>query len=535
MIEIPKERRPTYLRNCRILAVLSTLTAALYMRWLFFSARPENHYLYAVLVAAEVFNVVQAAGFWMTISTQRWSEPRTPDFTLSDDIVDLFITVYDEPLSVVEHTLASATRVRHPRAQVWVLDDGDSPEMAGLAYRYSVGYITRDDRRGAKAGNLNHALSLTQGQVFAVFDADQAPHPEFLEATLGAFVDHKVAFVQTPQAYRNRSTNRVAAGAHDQQALFYGPILRGKDGVGAVFSCGTNVVYRRSAISAIGGFPEDSITEDLRASLLLLDRGFKSVYVSKVLADGLGPLDVGGYFDQQLRWGRGGLEILFKRRAYSRQMSFSQRLQYSLGFLYWFTGWAYLGYLVMPVSFLLGALRPIQVPNDYPTHFLPYAFSALATIIYSSGFDIRFDALWFTLASFPVHVKALFTTFFGRPARFVVTPKSARRASMRPVLTLIVAVTLLVFSAVYGVLRAGPDPSVVNNVAWVIAHLTILTGFIRYALSPRRVTDLAEDPGQADRAGLELSDERGSAIAGAAGTDAQAAGSSPPVPEWSDR
>ena len=488
MIDIPKYRRKTYLRTCRILAVISTIAAALYLKWLLFDVRPENHVLYGVLVAAEVFNIVQAAGFWVTISTQRWSEPELPDFSQSHEIVDLFITVYGEPAPIVAQTVDAAVRVRHPRAQVWILDDGPSAEIRDLAARYSVGYVTRSDRQGAKAGNLNHALSLTQGALFAVFDADQAPHPDFLEATLGAFRDPALAFVQTPQVYRNRDQNRVASGAHDQQALFYGPILRGKDGVGAVFSCGSNVVYRRSAIDSIGRFPEDSITEDLRASLLLIKRGYRSIYVSRVLADGLGPLDVASYFDQQLRWGRGGLEILFKRHPYVRQMSFAQRFQYSLGFIYWFTGWAYLGYLVMPVSFLIGGLRPIHVPNDYPTHFLPYAFSALATIIYASGFDIRFDALWYTLASFPVHVKALFTTFFGRAARFVVTPKTARRASLRPVATLVFASVVLVGSAVYGVVRMGPDPSVINNVAWVIAHLVILQGFIRFAMSPTQGT-----------------------------------------------
>jgi cellulose synthase (UDP-forming) len=347
-----------------------------------------------------------------------------------------------------------------------------------------VGYITRDDLRGAKAGNINHALSETGGSLIAVFDADQAPHPDFLESTLGAFDDPAVAFVQTPQVYRNRDANRVAAGAHDQQGLFYGPIMRGKDGCGAVFSCGTNVVYRRSAIEDIGGLPEDSITEDLRGSFLLLERGHTSVYVSRVLAEGLGPMDVRSYFDQQFRWGRGGLEILFKRRPYSRHMSLAQVVQYSLGFMYWFTGWAYLAYLVLPTAYLVAGLRPVQVPNDYPIHFLPYALTALATLVYASDFRIRFDALWFTLASFPVHVAALFSTFFGRAVRFVVTPKHTTRLTLRPVRTLIAAISVLTAGAVWGLFSLGPEPSVVNNVAWAVAHIVILQGFVRLALHP---------------------------------------------------
>lgn len=486
MIEIPRTRRRAYLRNCRLLAVFSALMAAVYLKWLLFDAKPEYAPLYWLLVGAELFNIAQAAGFWFTISTQRWSEPKAPDPERMHAVVDVFVTVLGEPLDVVEHTLSAAVRMRYPHMRVHVLDDGRSDEVAALARQYGAGYITRGDLKGAKAGNLNHALSRTDGEFFAIFDADQAPHPDFLTATLGGFADPAVAFVQTPQVYRNRVTNRVAAGAHDQQALFYGPIMRGKDGCGAVFSCGTNVVYRRRAIADIGGLPEDSITEDLRGSLLLLGKGYTSIYVSRVLAEGLGPLDVASYFSQQFRWGRGGLEILFKRRPFSVRMRPRQALQYSLGFMYWFTGLAYLAYLVLPVAYLTLGLRPVQVPNEYPVHFLPYVLTAIATIIYASDFTIRFDALWFTLASFPVHVKALLSTFFGRAVHFVVTPKKAGRVTVRPVRTQILVMLVLAGATAYGIWRLGPEPSVVNNVAWAVAHVVVLQGFVRYAVRPER-------------------------------------------------
>lgn len=485
MIDIAAHRRRRYVLACRLLACISLLAAFIYLRWLLVDARPDTVWLYWLLVTAEVFNVAQAAGFWLTISFQRWSEPSPTDPSLSSEAVDLFITVRGEPLDVVEHTLSSAMKVRHPRKRVWILDDGDSPEVESLAARYSAGYVRREDHRGAKAGNVNHALGLTSAEYFAIFDADQAPHEDFLEATMGAFRDERVGFVQTPQVYRNRTENRISAGAHDQQALFYGPILRGKNGMGAVFCCGTNVVFRRSAITEIGGMPEDSITEDLRTTLLLLKRGYRSEYVSRVLAEGLGPLDVGSYFNQQYRWGRGGLDILFRHFPYSRRMSPPQAVQYSLGFVYWFTGISYLAYLVLPISYLVFGLRPVHVPNAYPAHFVPYIASALITIVYASNLELSFPALWFTLSSFPVQLKALADTILGRKASFVVTPKEARRVSLKPVVPQMLTMLLLVASAVYGVATRGWGPSVVNNVAWVIAHLVILGGFVRLTLRPQ--------------------------------------------------
>lgn len=486
MIEIQKEHRASYLRNCRILAVVASITALFYLKWLLFDAVPEYQPLYWLLVVAELFNITQAAGFWYTISMQRWNEPETPDFSNTKESVDIFVTVLGEPFDVVERTVNAALAIRHPRAHVWILDDGKSDELRHFAQWHRIGYITRTDLKGAKAGNLNNALKHTSGEFFAIFDADQAAYPEFLEQTMGAFDDSAVAFVQTPQVYRNRDENRVAAGAHDQQALFYGPILRGKDGCDAVFSCGTNVIYRRSAIEDIGGLPEDSITEDLRGSLLLIEKEYSSVYISKVLAEGLGPLDVQSYFKQQFRWGRGGLEILFKRKPFSRSLSFKQGLQYSLSFIYWFTGWAYMAYLVLPVVFLTTGLRPVQIPNEYPAHFLPYVTAALLTLIYASDFKVRFDALWFTLASFPVHAAALLSSFFGKAAAFVVTPKHKSRMTLRPVAIHLTIIGILVVTSLYGVITKGAVPSVLNNVAWAIAHIVLLQGFVRFTLRPEQ-------------------------------------------------
>jgi len=235
--------------------------------------------LFGLLAAAETFNIIQAAGFWYTISTQKWTEPVTLDFSATDDTVDIFITVCGEPYEIVERTVRGATAIRHPRKTVWVLDDGRDQEIELLAYVNGASYLTRRVNRGAKAGNINDAMKHSNGQFVVIFDADHVPRPDFLEKTMGAFMNRRVAFVQTPQSYANRVENRVAWGAHEQQRLFYGPIMRGRLSADAAFSCGTNVIFRRSALQAVGGMPEDSITEDLRVSLLLLEKGYTSEYI----------------------------------------------------------------------------------------------------------------------------------------------------------------------------------------------------------------------------------------------------------------
>ena len=155
MIEIPLERRASYLRICRILAVVSTVLAALYLKWLLFDARPENVYLYWLLVAAEAFNIAQAAGFWYTISVQRWSEPPAADPTRTSETVDVFVTVLGEPADIVERTVAAAVAMRHPRMAVHVLDDGRSDEVRDIE---RGGEIARDPGAELEVGALGARL-----------------------------------------------------------------------------------------------------------------------------------------------------------------------------------------------------------------------------------------------------------------------------------------------------------------------------------------------------------------------------------------
>lgn len=527
MTGIPRADRARYLRNCRILVVLSVLTAAFYLWWLLVDAKASNPVLFRILLAAELFNMAQAAGFWYTIWIQRWTEPPDADFSRSHERVDAFVTVYGEPAEIVEETVAGVSAIRHPRLTVWVLDDGASPHIEAVAARYGARYLTREDHSGAKAGNVNHAMARADGDYVVIFDADHTPVPSFLERTMDCFRDERIGFVQTPQYYRNRTENRVAAGAHDQQMLFYGPILRGKDGVGAVFSCGTNVIFRRSALDDIGGIPEDSVTEDLRMSLVLVQRGWTSCYIPEVLAYGLGPVDVRSFFSQQMRWARGGWEIALWRRPFRRGMGIGRSIQYGLSFIFWMTGWAYFGYVLLPIAFLLFGIRPVQVPNEYPSHFLPYIFTTLFTMAYASNFTLTFRGLWFTLASFPIHIAAFFSAVTRRAARFVVTSKGGARRSLAPVWPQLVTLAALLLPIPYGLATRGLTPSVFNNVAFALGHVLIVSGFVRLALRPEGRTVEAEAalPEWAKQTGRPVPESR---------TDGTTERSEP-LPEWSDR
>ena len=59
--------------------------------------------------------------------------------------------------------------------------------------------------------------------------------------------------------------------------FFYGPMLQGRDGIGAAPCCGTGVVFRRDILVSIGGQAYGSITEDYNTAMTLLSAGFATM------------------------------------------------------------------------------------------------------------------------------------------------------------------------------------------------------------------------------------------------------------------
>jgi cellulose synthase/poly-beta-1,6-N-acetylglucosamine synthase-like glycosyltransferase len=121
-----------------------------------------------------------------------------------------------------------------------------------------IGYIRREGNEQAKAGNLNHALEVTEGEFILQLDADHVPMADILHRLLGFFEDPKVAFVQSPQDFYNddsftHDVDEQGRRIWEEQRIFFTIIQPGKDRWNAAFFCGSCGIIRRSAFEEIGG------------------------------------------------------------------------------------------------------------------------------------------------------------------------------------------------------------------------------------------------------------------------------------------
>lgn len=395
--------------------------------------------------------------------------------------VDVFITVFGEDLHVIRQTVTAALAM-HGRHETYVLDDGDSDEVRDLAAELGAAYIRRLGSSGAKAGNVNHALSITHGEYFLILDADFVAKPEMLEETMPGMADDTVAFVQTPQVYGNLHTT-IARGAAYMQSMFYRYIQPGRNEFNAAFCVGTNVLFRRKAVKEIGGMYTGSKSEDVWTSLLLHERGWKSLFLPQTLAIGEAPETIEAYSKQQLRWATGGFEILLTHNPFSRRrrLTLDQRLMYFVTATHYLSGIATGVLLFVPALEIFFDLRPIAVavgPLEWALYYSGfYILQILLSALILGTF--RPEVLLLSAASFPIYIKAFRNALYGIDVKWSVTGTTGGRASafnfiMPQVLTF---VFLLITSAV-GIWRDLLMSTLNIATFWSVVNTAVLGLFV---------------------------------------------------------
>lgn len=470
------------------LIFLNGLLAAVYFAAITFGFNHGNSILFGMLIAGEVFHLYQVVGYCYTIWNKKFDNPFSHTFAKP---VDIFITVCGEPIEIVRETALAAIAMDYPAFKVFILNDGfvanrdNWQEIDALAIELGITSITRRIAGGAKAGNINNGLRETSSDYFVVFDADHVPYKSFLQETMGYFTDTKMGFVQTPQYYKNQNLNVITQTSWDQQTLFFGPIMSGKNRLNAAFMCGTNMVVSRKAVLEAGGMCEFNIAEDFLTSLFIHAKGWKSVYVPKVLAEGLAPEDFLSYYKQQFRWTRGSLEVIFKYNPlFMRGLSWPQKFQYLISASYYLSGVIILIDMLIPLIFLFTGITAINTATmALAIVFLPYIILNLYTLQKSSNFTYSYAAISFSLSSFFLQLRALMGVLLNQKTSFVVTPKSQQQGNfVYLVIPHFIYIAIAAVGLGVGLVREGVSASLIANFSWVAVNIVIFLPFIRASL-----------------------------------------------------
>ncbi len=336
-----------------------------------------------MLVGAETYAfIILFLGYMQTL----WPLRRTP-VPLPDDPddwppVDLLIPTYNEPLNVVRYTALAAMNIDWPadKLAVYILDDGKREEFRAFAEEAGIGYMTRDDNKHAKAGNINRALKRLDAPFVAIFDCDHVPTRSFLQVTIGWFVrDANLGMLQTPHHFYSpdpfeRNLNQFRTIPNEGE-LFYGIVQDGNDFWNATFFCGSCAVLRRTALDEIGGIAVETVTEDAHTSLRMQMNGWNTAYINIPQAAGLATERLSGHVKQRIRWARGMIQIMrTDNPLFVKGLNLAQRLCYFNAMSHFLYALPRMIFLFAPLIYLI--LGHVNVPG-YWAAILAYAFPHL--------------------------------------------------------------------------------------------------------------------------------------------------------------
>ncbi|MBF0234641.1 MAG: glycosyltransferase, partial [Desulfamplus sp.] len=430
-----------------------------------------------LLYLAETYGIlIYFMGMFVNSSPMLRSSPKLPSDTSMLPTVDIYIPTYNEPPEMVKITAIASSELFYPKEKlnVYILDDGGTVQkindpdeskalsarkradiLKNMAKELSINYATRDENISAKAGNLNESLMSCEcridensfdfiscvneginqgcGEVILILDCDHVPARDFLQKTVGFFIeDPNLFLLQTPHFFinpdpveKNLETFRKSPSENE---MFYAAIHPGLDFWNASFFCGSAAILRRKFLLEAGGIAGDTITEDAETALGLHARGYNSAYLREPLIIGLTPETFDDFIVQRSRWAQGMIQIfLLKNPIFQKGLTIFQKICYFNSSFFWFFGIARSVFFISPLILLFFGLK---IYNASLLQVLAFALPHLAGAYLLSNYLFGryrhpfFSELYETIQSFYLLPAIISAIMKPKSPVFKVTPKA---------------------------------------------------------------------------------------------------------------
>jgi 1,2-diacylglycerol 3-beta-glucosyltransferase len=297
--------------------------------------------------------------------------------------VDVVVAARDEQAVVgrlVERV--SRLRYRHGVLRLWVVDDGSedrTPELLqALEASTPMLRVLRRPRLagGGKSGALNAVLEQLEGRWMLVLDADAGLQEDLLERLIPRAEQGGWSAMQLRKVVVNAGSNLLTRAQAMEMALD-AVVQEGRLAGGGVAELrGNGQLLRRDAITRVGGFNEETVTDDLDLSFRLLLAGERVGVLWDPPVEEEAVLTIPALWRQRQRWAEGGLQRFFDYwpGLFSQRLNPAQKLDLTSFFL--------LQYVLPMVSVvdLLSALATRTAPTAWPLSIVALGLSGAAIV-----------------------------------------------------------------------------------------------------------------------------------------------------------
>lgn len=384
-------------------------------------------FVYPILILLTIYHIVS---FGLNLTYQQFDLDKHKKLIAHARVqtpsVDIFLPVCNENIEILENTWTYVSRINYPNFKVYVSDDSSEKcsEHKELAERFGFTYLERPNKgHMKKAGNLKHVFERSKGEFILILDADFAPHPDFINETIPYMNDVQIGIVQTPQYFGVTDSDYkscpISYNAAYAEEPFYRFIQVTRNRYGGSICCGSNALYRRRALEAIGGPYQIDYSEDAHTGYAITSKGFRVLYIPIILAIGLCPDNYYAFFHQQHRWSMGSMRLMLSKLFWHAKISWKTKLCYMTGFIF---------YLHHPliIIFPLQLFWTLFIYNDYIPFgtsllFLPHLIFALVYLWIFPIAKIKPGYFVILLARTYAYSHAVFSAIFKKKVAWIST------------------------------------------------------------------------------------------------------------------
>ena len=254
--------------------------------------------------------------------------------------VSILIAAYNEEAGIGA-TLESIARLNYlGPVEALVINDGSSDGTVAqfhaakaafdIPYNISIQLLAFKDNRG-KAAALNSGLAVAKHDLICTIDGDSRLRSDSLREIVERFLSDPPGTMAVAGAVLVRNSRATLITAAQEWDYFHGisAVKRMQSMYhGTLVAQGAFSLYKKSALEAVGGWPE-SVGEDIVMTWAMLERGYRIGYAEDAIVFTDAPTTFRQFYQQRKRWSRGLIEALQRHRS----LLFKRRL--TTLFIWW--------------------------------------------------------------------------------------------------------------------------------------------------------------------------------------------------------
>jgi cellulose synthase/poly-beta-1,6-N-acetylglucosamine synthase-like glycosyltransferase len=260
--------------------------------------------------------------FWLFVlfSTDEEKEKKE----LKEHNFSAIVPAYNEERSI-EGTLQSLVDLDYPAnlVKIVVVNDGSTDKTKEIVegfirINFDREIVLINQENQGKGVAMNRGLEEVDSEFFACLDADSFVGADALKVMLPLFGDRVAAVCPLLKVKRPKSVLEKIQWGEYIINMFYRSLNAKLDCVHV--TPGPFSVYKTEIVKEIGGFDEQTITEDLEIAIRLQKYHYKIVQTFDTVVETMAPHTWRGLFRQRVRWYKGGVDntIKYKKLLFNR-------------------------------------------------------------------------------------------------------------------------------------------------------------------------------------------------------------------------